>query len=420
MLIRLRTGFAALFLAQMAVLSGCGSDSDPVGSRNPPPPPTDLAAQINLPPGFKIEAFASNITRPRSMALAEDGTVFVGSYFFTRGLTSPVYALRDTDGDFRVDEVHRLSNGFGTPNGVDYHDGTLYIVDEHRVVKVDDVLNHLDNPTFITLNSTLPTRAETEQASVTGHWWRYLRYGPDDRIYVTVGTRWAILVGAHTANDLADPEMYSTIMRMNPDGSGLEVFADGVRNSMGMDFHPSSGDLYFNDNGASWPFQDSRFYDIPADEMNRASTAGMDFGFPYMHGFDADPLIGGSAPPGQEPPAHAYDAHTAPLGLRFYTGTMFPERYQGAIFVAEHGTEASTPARADLVDGDRISVMFLDGAGNVTSSEVFASGFFQGVSGGGGTVYNRRPVDLLVLHDGSLLVTDDQAQAIYRISYDPS
>jgi glucose/arabinose dehydrogenase len=202
-------------------------------------PPADLADQIQLPPGFRISIWADNIIRPRSLTMGDEGTVFAGSYFFTKGVTSPIYALRDDDGDGDADQVWTLSNDMGTPNGIDYHDGALYVVDEHRVMRIDDVEQNLDNPTFVTINSELPSREDTDRATNVGHWWRYLRYRPDDKIYVTVGTRWSFLVGAHTANDITDPAIYSTIVRMNPDGSDLEIFADGVRNSMGMDFHPT-------------------------------------------------------------------------------------------------------------------------------------------------------------------------------------
>ena len=259
----------------LLIVTGCDDGIGPAGSAN-----LAVEDQIQLPDGFHISLWADNTVRPHSLALGDAGTVFVGNYFFTQGVTSPVYALRDTDGDGDADQVWALSNEMGTPNGIEYHDGTLYVVDEHRVLRIDDVENNLSNPTFVTVYDGLPSRAETDQATDVGNWWRYLRYGPDDKLYVSVGTRWSFLVGEHTANDLDDPAVYSTIVRMNPDGSSLEIFADGVRNSMGMDFHPTTGDLWFTDNGASWPFNDSRFYDIPPAELNRATAPGQHFGFP--------------------------------------------------------------------------------------------------------------------------------------------
>ncbi len=390
---------------------GCGSEPlQPSG-----PMATGLAAEILLPPGFKIEPFATGISRPRSLALGDDGTVYVGSYFFTKGVTSPVYALIDRDRDYRVDEVKQIRNGFRTPNGVDYHDGSLFITDEDLVWRIDNIEETIDDPHPILIYDGFPSRAETEQATDVGHFWRYARYGPDDKLYVPVGTRWSFLVGPHTANDLDDDWRYSTIVRMDPDGGNAEVFATGVRNSMGMDFQPSTGDLFFTDNQASWPFIDPRFYDIPPDELNRAQGPSGDFGFPYVHGRLPDPLIGEQAPAGQTEPSFEFEGHTAPLGMRFYTGTMFPPEYHGAIFVAEHGTEPTTPtSMPSQVSGNRISVIRLGPDGAVSDYEVFGRIDFSSNAN-----YKRRPVDLLVLPDGSLLVSDDHKAGVYRITYEP-
>lgn len=405
-----RTSLAA---GSLAAAVACGGSTPPVGSFDPPA--TGLEAEIVLPPGFRIEEFATDLVRPRSLALGDDGTVYVGTYFFTAGLTSPVYALIDRDRDYRVDAIREIRNGWGTPNGVDYHDGSLFISNEHQVWRIDDIEETLDNPTPRLIYDGLPSRAETAEATNVGHFWRYLRYGPDERLYIPVGTRWSFLVGAHTANDLNDDWRYSTIVRMNPDGSNVEVFASGVRNSLGIDFHPETGELYFTDNQASWPFDDPRFYDIPPDEVNRAHTVGLDFGFPYRHGRLADPLIGGDAPDGLVDPVFEFEGHTAPLGMRFYTGNMFPPEYRGAIFVAEHGTEPTTPTTSrSQVSGDRISVIRLGPDGSVADYEVFARITYSSNSN-----YTRRPVDLLVMPDGSLLVSDDEKWRIYRITYEP-
>ncbi len=404
------THTAARFVFLCVVLA---CNSDPIDPSDPPP--TGLAADISLPAGFKIEEFVTGITRPRSLALGSDGTVYVGTYFFTKGVTSPVYALTDPDRDYRIDQIKEIRNGFRTPNGVDYHDGSLFVSDEDRVWRIDDIEGTIDNPQPQLIYDGLPSRAETEEATNVGHFWRYLRYGPDDKIYIPVGTRWSFLVGAHTANDLDDDWRYSTSVRMNPDGSGVEVYATGVRNPMGMDFHPSTGELFFTDNQASWPFNDPRFYDIPPDEVNHAVGIGQDFGFPYVHGQLPDPLIGEQAPQGLTGPTFEFEGHTAPLGMRFYTGDMFPPEYQGAIFVAEHGTEPTTPTTSrSQVSGDRISVIRLGPDGSVIDYEVF--GQFAYTSNAN---YRRRPVDLLVLPDGSLLVSDDEMWRIYRITYEP-
>ena len=396
-------------LLGVLTVAACGGET-----AGPDPPPASVEEQVVLPPGFRIATWAANVTRARSLALG-DSTVFVGTYYFTQGLTSPVFALQDLDGDQIAERRFELRNGFGTPNGIAWHDDTLYVADEHRVVRIPDVEQNLARPTYETIYDGLPSRVQTDSATDVGHWWRYLEYGPDNRLYVTVGTRWSFLVGAHTANDLNDDPQYSTIVRMNPDGSGFEVFADGVRNSMGLAFHPVSGELWFTDNGPSWPFEDARFYDIPPDELNRAPAAGLHFGFPYVHGRLDDPLIGGQEPGPVQPPEFEFAAHTAPLGLEFYTGTAFPAEYHGALFVAEHGTEATTPAPLEKLHGDRISVIRFDAQGNVSGYEVFADNFRLGSNAD----YNRRPVDILMMPDGSLLVSDDEAWAIYRIWYEP-
>ncbi len=401
-----------LFVARIAPVLLCISCGASPQENNRSEAPA-LQEQISLPPGFHLEVWADNVVRPRSLALGDSGTVFVGTYFFTKGLTSPVYALRDTDNDNKADRVWEIRNNFGTPNGIDFHDGTLYVVDEHRVLRLPNIETSLDDPVFEEIYHDLPSRASTDSATNVGHWWRYLAYGPDDKLYITVGTRWSLLAGAHSANDIDDDPQYSTIVRMDPDGSNFEIFADGVRNSVGLAFHPTSGELWFTDNGPSWPFEDSRFYDIPADELNRAPELGLHFGFPYIHGDLPDWVSGSSAPDGTIPPAYGFLAHSATLGLEFYTNTTFPPEYHNQIFVAEHGTEPTTPAPLAKLHGDRISVIKLDDAGNVVSYEVFADGFRLGSN----SDYTRRPVDLLVMPDGSLLVSDDQAWVIYRIWY---
>ena len=404
----LLTSIAFLQLATVA----CSQEQDLASPGRPAP---GLEADFTLPPGFDISVYARGLIRPRSLTLGDDGTVYVGTYFFTKGVTSPVYALLDPDRDYTVDRVVEIRNGFGTPNGVAYHEGTLFISDENKVWRIDDIEATLESPNPVLIYGGLPSRAETEQATPVGHFWRYLAYGPDDKLYVPVGTRWSLSVGEHSARDLSDDWRYSTIVRLNPDGSDVEVFANGVRNSMGLEFHPDTGELWFTDNQSSWPFQDPRFYDIPPDELNRVVSSETNFGFPYVHGRLPDPVIGGDRPAGLEPPAFEFEGHTAPLGLRFYTGTMFPEEYRGVIFVAEHGTEPTTPTSSrSQVSGDRISVIRLGPDGTPTDYEVFAKIAFTSNAS-----YKRRPVDLLVMPDGSLLVSDDQAWLIYRITYEP-
>ncbi|MCG8468701.1 MAG: hypothetical protein MJB57_10915, partial [Gemmatimonadetes bacterium] len=202
--------FVVALVASCLGMIGCGQEEPLVPG---PPAPTGVAADIFLPQGFTIEPFATRLTRPRSLALGDDGTVYVGTYFFTPGVTSPVYALIDADRDYVVDQVKQIRNGFRTPNGVDYHDGSLFISDEDLVWRIDDIESTIDDPQPYLIYDGLPSRAETDEATEVGHFWRYLRYGPDDKVYIPVGTRWSFLVGAHTANDLDDDWRYSTIVR---------------------------------------------------------------------------------------------------------------------------------------------------------------------------------------------------------------
>ena len=405
---------------------GAGVTRDPPPPSEPPPIPRTLTqdqilqADVNLPNGFVIRYYAQGLFRPRSLAEGDDGSVYVSTYPHVRGVEGPLHVLRDTDGDGRADSFRQIRNGFRNPNGIAYRRGTLFVVDEHQVFRIDDIEEQLEQPgdpirvTATLIYDRLPSRDETDEATDVGHFWRYVEIGPDDKLYISVGTRWSFLVGEHTANDLNDDAIYSTIVRMDTDGSNVEIFADGVRNSMGLAFHPTTGDLWFTDNGASWPFNDPRFYDIPPDELNRASQPGLHFGFPYIHAKIPDPLIGDDAPDGIQFPVHGFEAHTAPLGLEFYVGSHFPERYRNGVFIAEHGTEPTTPAQSHQVDGDRVSFVVLDADGRSVDYEVFVGGMFNGSN----AAYSRRPVDLLSLSDGSLLISDDRAGAIYRVTWE--
>ncbi|OGQ95856.1 MAG: sorbosone dehydrogenase [Deltaproteobacteria bacterium RIFOXYD12_FULL_57_12] len=337
---------------------------------------------IKLPPGFTIEIYAGNVPGARSMAMSPGGTLFVG----TRE-QGKVYAVLDRDGDHRAETVITLGRGLNMPNGVAYKDGALYVAEAHRILRFPDIDNILSLPGEPQIvNSSLPTDRH--------HGWKFIRFGPDGMLYVPVGAPCNIC-------DPGDP--YATILRMWPDGRGQEIFARGIRNTVGFDWHPATGELWFTDNGRDWLGDDQ-----PPDELNHAPAAGLHFGYPYRHGTDVvDPEYGRRI--GQTkttPPALELGAHVAPLGMRFYTGRMFPEPYRQQIFIAEHGSwNRSVPV------GYRIVVVHLAGD-KVTDSRVFAEGWLQE-----GTAWGR-PVDLLVMPDGSLLVSDDHAGVIYRIRYD--
>jgi glucose/arabinose dehydrogenase len=333
---------------------------------------------IVLPDGFSIDIYSDEVPKARSMALGDNGTVFVG----TRK-DSKVYALIPQDsGGARVVTVAR---NLKAPNGVAFHDGALYIAETTRITRYDDIENSLDNiPEPAIVNDTIP--------GASHHNWRYIAFGPDNKLYISIGA----------PCNICDRKGFANISRLNADGTGLEVFAEGIRNSVGFTWHPRTGDFWFTDNG-----RDMLGDDTPPGELNLAAQAGMHFGFPYCHGGDVkDPEFGEQRSCGEfTAPAQKLGAHVAPLGVKFYTGEMFPPEYRGQIFIAEHGSWN----RSKKI-GYRISLVRLEGS-EAQSYETFAEGWLQGddVSG--------RPVDLLILDDGSLLVSDDKAGRIYRISY---
>ena len=344
---------------------------------------SDSLSLIRLPDGFSISLYASHVPNARSLALGEGGTVFVG----TRSEGS-VYALVDGDGDNKAEKVVRLADGLFAPNGVAFRDGALYVAEIHRILRFDDIEARLDNPPQpVVVNGGLPTDR--------WHGWKFIGFGPDGKLYVPVGAPCNVCTRAD--------ERYASLLRMNADGSAVEVFARGIRNTVGFDWHPHTGELWFTDNG-----RDNLGDDVPPDELNRAPQAGLHFGFPYCHaGRIPDPEFGRSRPCGDfTGTAQELGPHVAAIGMRFYTGTMFPAAYRNQIFIAEHGSWN----RSDPI-GYRISLVRLKDNTPI-SYEVFAQGWLQGRSAWG------RPADVLVMPDGALLVSDDRANVVYRISYE--
>ena len=337
---------------------------------------------IHLPAGFRIDLFAADVPGARSLTIGARGTVFVG----TRS-TGKVYALVDKNGDGRADTVYTIASGLDSPNGVAFLDGALYVAEIHRVLRFDNIEARLGNPPRpVVVNDSFPLKAH--------HGWKFIRFGPDGRLYVPVGA-------PCNACESKDPR-FATIMRMNPDGRALEIFASGVRNTVGFDWHPLTRELWFTDNGRDWLGDD-----LPPDELNRAPVKGLHFGFPYRYGKNVpDPDYGSKRPTGPFVPAELeLGPHVASLGMRFYTGTMFPAEYRNRIFIAEHGSWN----RSDPI-GYRVTMVRLDGNRPV-AYEVFADGWLQEGRAWG------RPVDVEQLPDGSLLVSDDKAGAVYRITY---
>jgi glucose/arabinose dehydrogenase len=336
---------------------------------------------IRLPAGFKIEVYASNIPGARSLTVGDNGTVFVG----TRQ-AGKVYAVTGeiTTGT----RVMTIASGLNAPNGVAFYQGSLYVAEINRVLRYDNIEDNLTNP-------PRPVVISTNFPSDAHHGWKFIRFGPDGKLYIPVGAPCNIC--QFNAN------RYGVIMRMNPDGSDLEVFAQGIRNTVGFDWNPGTAALWFTDNGV-----DTLGDNIPPDELNEAPQAGLNFGFPYCHGgTTVDPQFGAGRRCSEfTSPIQALGAHVAALGMRFYIGKMFPKEYQDQIFIAEHGSESrSTPV------GYRVTLVRLNDNGTPVSYEAFAEGWLQG-----GTAWGR-PVDVQVMHDGALLVSDDRAGVIYRISY---
>ena len=343
--------------------------------------------RIKLPPGFQIEVFAEGVKDARSMALGEErlpgggGTLFVGTR--TAGA---VYAIRH-DGR-KATEVFTLASGLNMPNGVAVKDGALYVAEVSRVVRFDNAEVKLPE-------AAKPVVVYDKYPTDRHHGWKYLRFGPDGWLYLNIGA---------PCNICEPGPPYASISRLKPDGSATEVFASGVRNSVGFDWHPATKELWFTDNG-----RDMLGDDVPPDELNHAPRAGMHFGYPYCHGGDVpDPEFGKKRTCSEfTPPALRLGAHVASLGARFYTGSMFPPEYRNRLFIAEHGSWNRSKK-----SGYRVMQATLEG-GRVVDHRVFAEGFLDVPSDKAW----GRPVDVLVMPDGALLVSDDQVGAIYRISY---
>jgi len=335
--------------------------------------------RIRMPEGFSIGIYAEDVDNARQMALGENGTVFVGSM-----KAGQVHALVDVDGDNRADRVILLADGLDMPSGVEFRAGSLYVGSLDRVLRYDDIENRLDDPpTAVVVSSTLPDKRH--------HGWKYLRFAPDGSLFLNVGA----------PCNICDDDGMATIRRMNVATGSHEIYARGVRNSVGLAFHPDSGELWFTDNG-----RDMMGDDMPSCELNHAPEAGMHFGFPFCHQGDTpDPEYGQGRDCSEfTAPAAKLGAHVAPLGLTFYTGKQFAQTNSQHLFIAEHGSWN----RSKKV-GYRI--IRVDTSLNPVKAEVFIDGWLTGESAWG------RPVDIITDRDGSLLVSDDKAGVIYRISY---
>ena len=342
--------------------------------------------RLNLPEGFSIELYAKNIEGARSMAMGSDGTLFVG----TRN-EGKVYALKDTDGDYKVDKTYTIASDLEQPNGVAFKDGALYVAAVSRMFKYNNIESQLESPQE-------PELIYDDYPTEFHHGWKYIAFGPDDKLYVPVGAPCNICDSATV------DKRYASITRMDLDGSNREIVAHGVRNTVGFTWHPDTDELWFTDNG-----RDMMGDDIPPGELNKLTEAGQHFGYPYCHGGTVkDPEYGDQRPCSDfVPPVQPLGAHVAALGVKFGKGPMFPEAYRGHAFLAEHGSWN----RSSKV-GYRITMVKLEN-GEAVSYEPFIDGWLDEES----QEAFGRPVDLLFLEDGSLLISDDEGNAIYRVTY---
>lgn len=342
---------------------------------------------LQVPPGFVISEWAVGVNDARSLALGDDGTVYVSTRREGR-----IHALRDRNGDGRADAHWILANDLLAPNGIAYRDGALYVAETSRIWKWPGIAAMLDRP-------PPPTLVREGLPDASHHGWRYIAFGPDGRLYLSIGAPCNVCKPSALAGAGVET---ASISSMEPDGSDWRSEARGVRNSVGFDFSPVDGRLWFTDNGRDWLGDDQ-----PDDEINVSRTANAHYGFPYCHaGHVADPEYGNQASCAEfVAPQLAIGAHVAPLGLRFYRGSVFPAPWDKAVFVALHGSWNRSEKSGYQV------VALIERAGT-TQVKPFVTGFLDGHKVRG------RPVDLLQMPDGSLLISDDLDARILRVAVD--
>lgn len=337
--------------------------------------------KIQLPAGFTIEVYAENVENARQMALGDNGTVFVGSR-----KAGNVYALIDSDNDFKADKKIIIATDLFMPSGLAYHNGSLYVAEVDKVWRYPDIEQSLPTiPKPELVYDKLPNKSH--------HGWKFITFGPDGKLYIPVGA---------PCNVCESELPFASILQLDLETKQTTIVAQGVRNSVGFDFHPQTGELWFTDNG-----RDMMGDDLPDDELNRVSKKGQHFGFPYIHNTDiadadfTNPKIAKL----NTPPVLTLGAHVAALGMEFYQANQFPATYKQSILIAQHGSWN----RTNKV-GYRIMQVALEG-NKVIDYKPFATGWLEGEQSWG------RPADVMTLADGSILVSDDFANAVYRISY---
>lgn len=342
-----------------------------------------IVKQLHVPAGFTLSIFADNLPNARSLALGDNGVVFVGT-----GTEGAVYAVQDSNSDGVADKRYIIASHLTMPNGLAYKSDSLYVAEVNRIIRFDRITQQLANP-------PKPLVVFDQFPSEQHHGWKYLRFGPDNKLYTTVGA----------PCNICEPEkpIYSSLVRLNADGSGFEILARGIRSSVGFDWQPETDALFFSDNG-----RDYMGDDLPPDELNQWTTTGEHFGFPYCHGGNIpDPELSAGKKCRQfTAPVWKFKAHMAPLGLRFYRGKQFPVEFKNQLFVAEHGSwNRSEP------HGYRVVLVKFKQSKPV-AEQVFIVGWLTKT----GKVLGR-PVDILEMPDGSLLISDDKLGVIYKVEY---
>tara|TARA_R110000868_G_scaffold259361_3_gene517196 strand:+ start:26209 stop:27372 length:1164 start_codon:yes stop_codon:yes gene_type:complete len=381
------------FLCLILIFSGCSpSNKKSEASKTLNTELTNLSLGfLRTPTGFTVEEFSNQVPGARQLAVSPSGIVYVGTR--KTGENGKVYAVVDRDNDFKADTVYTIISGLRMPNGVAFKDGDLYVAEISKIWRFENIENDLSNPPVpILISDDFPTE--------TSHGWKYIAFGPDEKLYIPVGAP------CNICNKEDENPIYGTLTRLNKDGTNREIVARGIRNTVGFTWHPETQNIWFNDNGRDWLGDD-----IPPGELNEITEEGQHFGFPFLHASSIwDPEFGEAGKVREvefKKPILELGPHVAPLGLLFYTGTMFPSEYINQALIAEHGSWN----RSEKI-GYRIMMVTFDEKGNPTSYEPFITGFLQSDEDVRG-----RPVSIVQLEDGSLLISDDYAGKIYRVSY---
>jgi glucose/arabinose dehydrogenase len=341
---------------------------------------------LRMPEGFHMEVYG-RVDNARSMAMSPDGTLFIGNK-----ANGAVYALQDRNKDLKADTLYTIAKDLNMPNGIAFKDGALYVAEINRLWRYDAIEDHLDDPKATLIYDDFPEDSH--------HGWKYIGFGPDGKLYVPVGAPCNVC-------ETKDDTYYASIVSMDTDGTHRQVVAKGVRNTVGLTWHPVTGELWFTDNG-----RDLLGDDLPPCELNRLSAVGQHFGFPYCHAGELlDPEFGkDKSCENYTSPALKLGPHVAPLGLKFYTGNMFPPAYKNKIIIPEHGSWNRSKNAGHT--GHKLSLVTEENGVGI-HYETFVDGFLNKSTN---TAWGR-PVDVLVLEDGSILISDDKSGTIYRMSY---